>query len=113
MVTPSLKSESITKFLKPYVLKMQCTNKYISAQVFHEPSDTIASFASSQEKSLRASIGSTSDVSAAKKIGKILGERLLIRNIPAVTVALDEDQKFCVKVKALVDSMRKVGVKLI
>ncbi|KAK9084253.1 hypothetical protein Scep_030724 [Stephania cephalantha] len=113
MVTPSLKCESITKFLKPYVLKMQVTNKYISAQVVHEPSDTMASFASSQEKSLRATIGSTSDVSAAKKIGKILGERLLIRNISAVTVALDGDQKYCGKVRALIDSLRKVGVKLI
>ncbi|KAG5549110.1 hypothetical protein RHGRI_014473 [Rhododendron griersonianum] len=83
------------------------------AQVIHSPTATVASAASSQEKSLRSSMDSTRDVSAAEKIGKILGERLLFADIPAVSVLLKRDQKYHGKVKAVVDSLTKAGIKLV
>ena len=83
MVIPlPVRPERITKFLKPYVLIMHFTNKFVSAQVTHSPSTTVASAASSQEKALRSSMESTRDVAAAGKIGEILGERLLGKDIP-------------------------------
>lgn len=56
---------------------------------------------------------STRDVAAAAMIGKILGERLLLQDIPAVTVFLKRDQKYHGKVKAVIDSLREVGIKLL
>ncbi|CAI9753688.1 unnamed protein product [Fraxinus pennsylvanica] len=105
---------SNTKFLKPYVLKMHFTNKYVSAQVIHTPTATVASAASTQEKALRLSMEkakeNTRDVAAAAKIGKILGERLMLQSIPAVSVALKREQKYHGKVKAVIDSLREAGV---
>ncbi|KAI3448557.1 hypothetical protein Pfo_005222 [Paulownia fortunei] len=77
---------------------MHFTNNYVNAQVINTPTATVASAASIQEKALRLSMErakeSTRDVAAAAKIGKILGERLLLQKIPAVSVSLKSDQKY-------------------
>ncbi|XXG57988.1 hypothetical protein AAC387_Pa04g0416 [Persea americana] len=110
MVIPlPVRPPRIINFLKPYVLKMHFTNKYVSAQVIHSPTATVASSASSQEKLLRPTMESSRDVAAAAKIGKILGERLLLKDIPAVTVFLKREQKYHGKVKAVIDSLRETG----
>ncbi|XP_050226025.1 uncharacterized protein LOC126675427 [Mercurialis annua] len=103
----------VTEFLKPYILRMHFTNKFVSAQVIHTPTATVACTASSQEKALRPTMENTRDVAAAAKIGKILGERLLLKDIPAVSVFLKREQKYHGKVKAVVDSVRECGVKLL
>ncbi|XP_039171056.1 50S ribosomal protein L18-like [Eucalyptus grandis] len=111
VIPPPAKPPRIINFLKPYVLKMHFTNKFVSAQVIHSPTATVASSASSQEKALRPSMDSTRDVAAAAKIGKILGERLLLKGIiPAVAVHLKREQKYHGKVKAVIDSVREAGV---
>ncbi|KAL0404809.1 UNVERIFIED_CONTAM: 50S ribosomal protein L18 [Sesamum radiatum] len=117
VIPPPVRPERVIKYLKPYVLRMHFTNKYVNAQVVHTPTATVASAASTQEKSLRLSMEkakeSTRDVAAAAKIGKILGERLLLQNIPAVSVFLKRDQKYHGKVKAVIDSLKEAGVKLL
>ncbi|EPS70829.1 hypothetical protein M569_03932 [Genlisea aurea] len=113
VIPPPVRAERVVKFLKPYVLRMHFTNKFVHAQVFHTPTATVASSASSEEKSLRSSMQTTRDVAAAAKIGKILGERLLLQNIPAVSVFLKREQRYHGKVKALMDSLKDAGVKLL
>ncbi|CAL9207080.1 unnamed protein product [Musa hybrid cultivar] len=110
---PIVRPSRIPGFLKPYVLKMHITDNHVSARVIHTPTTEVAVSASSQERLLRPSIGSTRDVAAAAKIGKLLGERLLLRGIPAVSVFLKKEQKYHGKVKAVIDSMRDAGVKLL
>ncbi|XP_058076809.1 uncharacterized protein LOC131225310 [Magnolia sinica] len=113
VIPPPVRPPRIMKYLKPYVLKMHFTNKFVSAQVIHTPTATVASSASSQEKLLREGMECTRDVAAAAKIGKLLGERLLLKDIPAVSIFLKREQKYHGKVKAVIDSMREAGVKLI
>ncbi|GJN23661.1 hypothetical protein PR202_gb11327 [Eleusine coracana subsp. coracana] len=113
VIPPPARMPAITKFVKPYILKMHFTNNFVSAQVIHTPSATVACAASSQEKVLRPSMESTRDVAAAAKIGKLLGERLLFNGIPAVSVSMSRDQKYHGKVKAVIDSLRAAGVKLL
>nr|ACU15985.1 unknown [Glycine max] len=113
VIPPPVRPPRITQFLKPYVLKMHFTNKYVSAQVIHTPTATVVSSASSQEKALRSSLETSRDVAAAAKIGKILAERLLLKDIPAVSVHLKREQKYHGKVKAVIDSIREAGVKLL
>lgn len=113
IVPPPVRSARIIQFFKPYVLKMNFTNKYVSAQVIHSPTATVASSASSQEKALRSSLETTRDVAAAAKIGKILGERLLMKDILAVSVELKREQRYHGKVKAVIDSLVESGVKLL
>ncbi|KAL3733185.1 hypothetical protein ACJRO7_022675 [Eucalyptus globulus] len=113
VIPPPAKPPRIINFLKPYVLKMHFTNKFVSAQVIHSPTATVASSASSQEKALRPCMDSTRDVAAAAEIGKILGERLLLKGIPAVAIHLKREQKYRGKVKAVIDCVREAGVKLL
>ncbi|KAL2316562.1 hypothetical protein Fmac_030438 [Flemingia macrophylla] len=113
VIPPPVRPPRITKFLKPYVLKMHFTSKYVSAQVIHTPTATVSSSASSQEKALRSSLETSRDVAAAAKIGKILAERLMLKDIPAVSVHLKREQKYHGKVKAVIDSLREAGVKLL
>ena len=58
-------------------------------------------------------MGVTRDVAAASKIGKILRERLLIKDIPAVAIHMKKEQRYHGKVKAVIDSVREAGVKLL
>ncbi|GAA0155185.1 ribosomal protein [Lithospermum erythrorhizon] len=117
VIPPPLKPNRITDFLKPYMLRMHFTNKYVNAQVVHNPTATVACSASTQEKELREKLKesqeSTRDVAAAAKIGRLLGQRLMQKDIPAVSVFLKGDQKYHGKVKAVIDSLREAGVKLI
>ncbi|KAI3809813.1 hypothetical protein L1987_19413 [Smallanthus sonchifolius] len=53
---------------------------------------------------------STRDVSASAKIGKILGERLLVNDIPAVSIVYKKDQRYHGKVRAFIDSVREAGI---
>ncbi|XP_042476917.1 50S ribosomal protein L18-like [Macadamia integrifolia] len=113
VIPPAVRPPRVTKFLKPYVLKMHFTNKYVNAQVTHSPTATVAASANSQEKLLRLGMECTRDVAAAGEIGKILGERLLLKDIPAVSVLLKREQKYHGKVKAVIDSLRETGIKLL
>ncbi|CAI8601739.1 unnamed protein product [Vicia faba] len=113
VIPPPVRPPRITNFLKPYVLKMHFTNKYVTAQVIHTPTATVASSASSQEKALRSTLETTRDVAAAAKIGKLLAERLSLKDIPAVSVHFKRQQRYHGKVKAVIDSLREAGVKLL
>ncbi|XP_064989204.1 uncharacterized protein LOC135627139 [Musa acuminata AAA Group] len=113
VIPPPVRPPRIIMYLKPYVLRMHFSNKYVSTQVVHTPTATVAASASSKEKLLRPVMESTRDVAAASKIGKILGERLLLKGIPAVSVFLKREQKYHGKVKAIIDSVRDAGVKLL
>ncbi|WZZ84779.1 hypothetical protein YC2023_113358 [Brassica napus] len=55
-------------------------------------------------------MGVTRDVAAASKIGKILRERLLIKDIPAVAIHMKKEQRYHGKVKAVIDSVREAGI---
>ncbi|CAF2036192.1 unnamed protein product [Brassica napus] len=92
---------------------MHFTNKFVHAQVIHSPTATVACSASSQEKALRETMEVTRDVAAASKIGRILGERLLIKYIPAVAIHMKKEQRYHGKVKAVIDSVREAGTESI
>ena len=113
VVPPPDRAARIVGFLKPYLLRLHFSNKYVTAQVIHTPTATVACSASSQEKLLRPNLESTRDVSAAAKIGKLLGERLLLKGIPAVSVHMKREQKYHGKVTAVIDSVGEAGVKLL
>ncbi|KAL0718104.1 hypothetical protein Bca4012_067426 [Brassica carinata] len=113
VIPPAVRPPRLFDYLKPYVLKLHFTNKFVHAQVIHSPTATVACSASSQEKSLRETMEVTRDVAAASKIGKLLGERLLMKDIPAVAIHMKKEQRYHGKVKAVIDSVRDAGVKLL
>lgn len=47
-------------------------------------------------------MGVTRDVAAASKIGKLLGERLLMKDITSVAIHMKKEQRYHGKVKAVI-----------
>ncbi|KAK4357862.1 hypothetical protein RND71_023472 [Anisodus tanguticus] len=117
VIPPPVRPERVLKYLKPYVLRMHFTNKYVNAQVVHTPTATVAASASTQEKDLRRAMveakENTRDVAAAAKIGNLLGERLRAKGVPAISVFFKREQRYHGKVKAVIDSVREAGIELV
>ncbi|XP_059282894.1 uncharacterized protein LOC132618161 [Lycium barbarum] len=117
VIPPAVRPDRVTKYLKPYVLRMHFTNNYVNAQVVHTPTATVAASASTQEKGLRLAMveakENTRDVAAAAKIGKLLGERLQAKGVPAISVFFKREQRYHGKVKAVIDSVREAGIELV
>eukprot|EP00250_Pteridium_aquilinum_P035147 c8706_g1_i1 orf=247-606(+) len=99
-----------SNYLKLYVLKVFFSNKYITAQVYHTPTSTVAAGACSQEKELREKMETHSDCAAAAKIGEILASRLKAREIPAIHFYYTKEQRYHGKLKALIDGIRDNGI---
>ncbi|XP_052194097.1 uncharacterized protein LOC127802373 [Diospyros lotus] len=96
VIPPPVRPERITKFLKPCVLKMHFTNKFVTPQAIHTPTATVASAAGSQEKALKSSLKSTRDVGQLATAALVSGggDCLLLKDIPAVSVFLKRDQRY-------------------
>lgn len=103
----------MTKYLKPYELKLHFSNKYVRSMVVHKPTSHTVVAATSQEKDLREQLPATGDVAAAAHIAGILAARLKVKDIPAVTYELRKGEKYHGKIKAFVDSLRENGILLI
>lgn len=102
-----------SNYLKLYVLKVFFSNKYITAQVYHTPTRTVAAGACSQEKELRQSMETHSDCAAATKIGEVLASRLKAKEIPAIHFYYTQEQRYHGKLKALLDSIREHGISFV
>jgi ribosomal protein L18 len=106
-------SSRMTKYLKPYELKLHFSNKYVQSMVVHKPTSHTVVAATSQEKDLRAELAATGDVAAAAHVAGVLASRLKVKDIPAVTYELKKGERYHGKIKAFVDSLRENGILLI
>ncbi|XP_055824969.1 uncharacterized protein LOC129893458 [Solanum dulcamara] len=116
VIPPPVRPDRLLKYLKPYVLRMHFTNKYVNGQVVHTPTATVAASASTQEKVLRLAMVESKENNrdvAAAKIGKLLGERLQAKGVPAISVFFKKEQRSHGKVKAVIDSVREAGIELV
>lgn len=103
----------MTKYLKPYELKLHFSNKYVRSQVVHKPTSRTVAAATTQEKEFRNEFASTCDVAAAAKIAGVLAERLKLQEVPAVAFELKKGERYHGKIKAFIDSLREHGVLLV
>lgn len=88
-------------------LSVHRTSQHIYAQVISPEGDKVLASASTVEKSLRD--GLTSNVEAAKQVGKLIAERAKQAGIESV--AFDRaGYKYHGRVKALADSAREAGL---
>ncbi|CAI5961573.1 unnamed protein product [Closterium sp. NIES-65] len=99
-----------TKFVKPIVLSVFMSNRYIYAQVVHEPTAFTLAAASSIEAAMRKSLTSTSDKIAATEVGKALAARMLEKQIGAVAFELGPTQMYHGKLRSLLDALTGSGM---
>lgn len=88
-------------------LSVHRTSQHIYAQVISPEGDKVLASASTLDKSLRE--GATSNIEAAKQVGKLIAERAKQAGIESV--AFDRAGfKYHGRVKALADSAREAGL---
>jgi large subunit ribosomal protein L18 len=88
-------------------LSVHRTSQHIYAQVISPEGDKVLASASTLDKQLRD--GQTSNIEAAKLVGKLIAERAKLAGIESV--AFDRSGfKYHGRVKALADSAREAGL---
>ena len=86
------------------------SNRYIYVQAVDDESGITIVSASSLEPDIKKDIKSTKDIEASKVVGKVIGERLLEKNIEKVVFDRN-GYLYHGRVKALADSAREAGLK--
>ncbi len=86
------------------------SNKYLFVQAVDDKNQITLASASSLEKDLREKLKSTKNIEAAKTVGKLIGERLLGKQIESVVFDRN-GYLYHGKVKALADGAREAGLK--
>src|SRR5215475_7135710 len=90
-------------------LSVHRSGKHIYAQVIDDGKGATVASASSLEKSLRGSLKTGADVSAAKTVGKLVAERAIAKGVK--DVVFDRGRYlFHGRVKALADAAREGGL---
>ncbi len=85
------------------------SSQHIYAQIIAPEGNTVITSASTVEKDVRAALKSTSNIEAAKAIGKLIAERAKDKGVEVV--AFDRSGfKYHGRVKALADAAREAGL---
>ena len=91
-------------------LSVYRTPRHIYAQINSEDGSKTLVCASTLQASIKESVGKTSNIAAAKEVGKVLAERAIQAGIQEV--AFDRGGfKYHGRVKALADAARESGLK--
>ncbi|KAG6552159.1 hypothetical protein Mapa_006261 [Marchantia paleacea] len=101
------------KFLKPFMLDVFISHKYIHAKVMHRVTSRVVSVATTNAKELRFSLPSLTDDNACKTVGKLLAERSIEADVFAVKFDLRKNEKFEGKLALVVNTMVEHGVVLV
>ncbi|KAK3857327.1 hypothetical protein Pcinc_036256 [Petrolisthes cinctipes] len=92
-----------------YKLVMEHSRRHTIGRVVHHTGTTVVS-ASTQEWAIKQHLYSTSDVSAAHNIGRILADRCLKSGIAEVYTELDHYEETSEKVRTFLSAIRDGGV---
>lgn len=101
------------KFLKPFILDVFISHKYVHAKVVHRLTSKVVSVATTNAKDLRYSLFSLTDENACKTIGKLLAERSIEADVFAVTFSLRRGERFEGKLALVVNTLVENGVAVV
>ncbi|KAL3700818.1 hypothetical protein R1sor_018840 [Riccia sorocarpa] len=101
------------KFLKPFMLDVFISNKYVHAKVVHRVTSHVVAVATTNAKDLRFSLPSLTDDNACKTVGRLLAERAIEADVFAVKFDLRKNEKFEGKLALVVNTMAENGVVLV
>ncbi|GJP37112.1 hypothetical protein CLOM_g21553 [Closterium sp. NIES-68] len=108
---PKAKSwkERHEKFVKPFILDVYISKRYVSAKVMHRVTSRVVSVATTSAKDLRLSLPSLVDENACRVIGRLIAERSKDVDVFAVVFRLKKGQKYEGKLATVVDTMVDEG----
>jgi large subunit ribosomal protein L18 len=105
----SKKTRSTIRRLEAVRLVVHRTSQHIYAQIISSAGDAVITAASTLEKEVKTTLANGSNIDAAKKIGQLIAERALKKDIKKV--AFDRSGfKYHGRVKALAEAAREAGL---
>ena len=85
------------------------SHKHIYAQVIDDFSSRTLLSCSTMEKEIKSQLKSTANIEASNIVGKVIGKRLLARNIK--TIVFDRNAKpFHGRIQAVAEGAREIGI---
>ncbi|KAJ7550555.1 hypothetical protein O6H91_07G105900 [Diphasiastrum complanatum] len=101
------------KYMKPFILDIFISSKYVHAKVMHRVTSKVVSVATTNSKDLRNSLVSLTDVNACKTVGKLIADRSKEADVYAVTFQLRKGEKLEGKLAAVLDTVVENGITLV
>lgn len=98
------------KCMKPFMLDVFLSSKYISASIMHRVTSKVVAVASTNSKEFRNNLKSYRDFSACKIVGQTLAQRAMEADVFTVMYEPRKGEKFEGRLAAVVGTIEESGI---
>ncbi|XP_057845694.2 uncharacterized protein LOC131055073 [Cryptomeria japonica] len=95
------------KYMKPFLLDVFISNKYIHAKVMHRVTSKVVSVATTNSKDLRNTLPSLTDLDACRTIGKLIAERSKEADVYAISYEPRKGERVEGKLGIILDTIKE------
>ena len=99
--------------MRPFMLDINVSRRYISAKVMHRVTSKVVSVVSTNSKDLRESLPILNDSNACRVVGKLLAERAKAADVFAVTYEPRKNEKLEGKLALILDTILENEITLV
>ncbi|MQL74200.1 hypothetical protein Taro_006571 [Colocasia esculenta] len=97
-------------YMRPFLLNVFFSNKFIHAKVMHRGTSKVISVASTNAKDLRNTLPSLTDNDACRTIGKLIAERSKEADVFAMAYELKKGERIEGKLGIVIDTIKENGI---
>jgi large subunit ribosomal protein L18 len=97
-------------FMRPFLLNVFFSKRFIHAKVMHRGTSKVISVATTNSKDLRFSLPSLTDHNACRVVGKLIAERSKEADVFAMSYEPRKDERIEGKLGIVIDTIRENGI---
>ncbi|CAL9086837.1 unnamed protein product [Musa textilis] len=97
-------------YMRPFLLNVFFSNKYIHAKVMHRGTSKVISVASTNAKDLRNTLPSLTDNDACRTIGQLIAERSKDADVFAISFEPKKNERIEGKLAIVLDTIKENGI---
>lgn len=97
-------------YMKPFLLNVFFSKRFIHAKVMHRGTSKVISVATTNSKELRTSLPSLTDHNACRIIGKLIAERSKEADVYAIAYEARKDERIEGKLGIVIDTIKENGI---
>ncbi|CAA7393238.1 unnamed protein product [Spirodela intermedia] len=97
-------------YLRPFLLNVFFSNRFIHAKVMHRGTSKVVSVASTNAKDLRNTLPSLVDDDACRTVGRLIAERSKEADVYAMAYDLRKGERIEGKLGIVIDTIKENGI---
>jgi large subunit ribosomal protein L18 len=97
-------------YMRPFLLNVFFSRKFIHAKVMHRPTSKVISVATTNARDIRTNIPSLVDNEACRLIGKLIAERSMEADVYAVSYEPRKGERIEGKLGIVIDTIKEHGI---